>query len=419
MNAAKTIEWLTSLRNRGSSLGLARMGQLAARLHHPERAIPCFHIAGTNGKGSTSAMIEVIQRGQGRRTGLYTSPHLIEIGERIRINREPTPESQIVAGVKELRPHYEAMLAADPNSAPTFFELMTALAWREFQKQKVDVVILETGMGGRLDATNVCQPEVTVITSIGLDHQEYLGNTIELIAAEKAGIIKPGVPCVLSRLPPSAEQVIVKKAQQVGAPIYRVRDRFGKDLPEPNLRGEHQRWNAGAALLACELATRFPIVTPVAHVALQKIAWPARWQTLPLSNNRTLIVDGSHNEEGIRMTEPLLAQLKQPTVIVGALGLDRAQALVEVVSRYATEIIFVQPNHERACSVEDLKRVVPKQFTGKVTHAAMTELFPAPQSCRAPGKNILVIGSLYLAGEVLAHYHGKKLSGHSLQDRLH
>jgi len=418
MHAAETIAWLLSLRNRGSSFGLARMEQLAARLHHPERTIPCIHIAGTNGKGSTSAMIEAIQRAEGRKTGLYTSPHLIEVGERIQINRMPIPESDIVAGVEELRPHYEALLAANPDSAPTFFELMTVLAWREFQKQKVGIIILETGMGGRLDATNLCRPEVTVITSIGLDHQEYLGNTLELIAGEKAGIIKSGVPCVLSRLPLEAERVMVEKAKQVGAPVYFVRDRFGENLPLTNLPGEHQRWNAGAAWLACELATRFPIHTASAQSALQNVEWAGRWQKLPLLDGRTLIVDGSHNEEGIRMTESLLAKLNQPTVIVGALGLDRAQALLQAVSKYAGEIILVQPHHERACSVEELSKLVPPLFLGKVSQASVATLFPAAQVCTASGEAILAIGSLYLAGEILAHYHGEKLVDHSLQDRL-
>lgn len=418
MSAAETIAWLLSLCSRGSSFGLTRMTELMERLQHPERATPCFHIAGTNGKGSTSAMIEAIQRAEGRRTGLYTSPHLIEIGERIQVNRIPTPESEIVAGIETLRPHYEAMAAKDASLAPTFFELMTALAWREFQKQKVDVIVLETGMGGRLDATNVCHPEVTVITSIGFDHQEYLGNTLELIAAEKAGIIKAGVPCVLSQLPAVAERVMVEKAKQVGAPVYFVRDRFGSNLPQTNLPGEHQRWNAGAAWLACELASRFPIRADSAQTALQNVIWEGRWQTLPLRDGRTLVVDGSHNEEGVRLTEALLAKLHRPTVIVGALGSDRARALIGSVSRYAEAIILVQPNHERACTVEELSKLVPADFSGKVRRASIAELFPAPQVCTASGEIVVAIGSLYLAGEVLAHYHGKKLGEYSLQDRL-
>ena len=288
MEAAATLRWLTGLRNLGSRLGVDRMRALSERLGHPERCAPSFHVAGTNGKGSTSAMIEAIQRAQGRRTGLYTSPHLVEIGERLQVDRVPTTEARVVALAEELRPHYEAIAAADAGLAPTFFELITAAAWLEFRTRQVDVIVLETGLGGRLDATNICNPEVCVITSIGLDHQEYLGATLAAIAGEKAGILKPGVPCVVGQLPAEAEAVIVQRAREIGAPLHFVRDRFGAALPETNLLGAHQRWNAGAAWLACELATRLPFDAPAAAAALQNITWAGlnpssrRWIARPL-----------------------------------------------------------------------------------------------------------------------------------------
>ncbi|MFN5655179.1 MAG: bifunctional folylpolyglutamate synthase/dihydrofolate synthase, partial [Verrucomicrobiota bacterium] len=202
MTPEETLRWLTGLRNLGSRLGVDRMRLLSARLGNPERAAPCFHVAGTNGKGSVCAMIEAIQRAQGRRTGLYTSPHLVAIGERIQVDRNPLSDAAVVAHAEALRPHYEAIRAEDPEAAPTFFELITAAAFVEFAARRVDVTVLETGLGGRLDATNICAPEVCVITSIGLDHQEYLGPTHAAIAGEKAGIIKPGVPCVVGDVPP-------------------------------------------------------------------------------------------------------------------------------------------------------------------------------------------------------------------------
>jgi len=417
MTPAETLRWLTGLRNLGSRLGVDRMRLLSARIGNPEHAQPCFHIAGTNGKGSTSAMIEAIQRAQGRRTGLYTSPHLVAIGERIQVDRAPLSDTAVVALAERLRPHYEAIHAEDSENAPTFFELITAAALLEFAERKVDVAILETGLGGRLDATNVCAPEVCVITSIGLDHQEYLGPTLAAIAAEKAGIIKPGVPCVVGDVPPEAEAVIVARAREVGAPLHFVRGRFASGLPETNLVGAHQGRNAGAALLACELAKCLPIDDAKTRTALRSIEWAGRWQEFRLIDGRRLIVDGSHNEEGIRAVAPLLAALSAPTVIVGALGVDRARPLVAAAAKAAGRLVLVRPDNERACSVEELAALVPADFRGDIRRATVAELFPSVAMCVAEGETVVVLGSLYLVGEVLA-----RLRGHGLpdawQDRL-
>jgi len=418
MDAAATLRWLTGLRNLGSRLGIDRMRALSARLGHPERCAPCFHVAGTNGKGSTSAMIEAIQRAHGRRTGLYTSPHLVAIGERIQVDRVPATEARVVALAEELRPHYEAIAQADAGLAPTFFELITAAAWVEFRAAKVDVMVLETGLGGRLDATNLCAPEVCVITSIGLDHQEYLGSTLAAIAAEKAGILKPGVPCVVGRLPAAAEAVVVQRAREVGAPLHFVRDRFAAGLPETNLAGEHQRWNAGAALLACELARGLPVGDPEARTALRSVSWAGRWQRLPLVDGRELILDGSHNEEGIRIVEPLLAQLSAPTIVVGALGAERARPLVAAAARHAARLVLVRPDNERACSVEELAAWVPADFRGEVVRAAVADAFPSAAVCSLPGATVVVLGSLYLVGEVLARHQGNPPPTEAWQDRL-
>jgi dihydrofolate synthase/folylpolyglutamate synthase len=393
------------------------MRLLSARIGNPEHAQPCFHIAGTNGKGSTSAMIEAIQRAQGRRTGLYTSPHLVAIGERIQVDRTPLSDTAVVALAERLRPHYEAIRAEGPENAPTFFELITAMALLEFAERKVDVAILETGLGGRLDATNVCMPEVCVITSIGLDHQEYLGSTLAAIAAEKAGIIKPGVPCVVGEVPPEAEAVIVARAREVGAPLHFVRDRFASGLPETNLVGAHQGRNAGAALLACERAARLPIEDAKARAALRSVEWAGRWQEFRLIDGRRLIVDGSHNEEGIRAVAPLLAALNAPTVIVGALGVDRARPLVAAAAKASGRLVLVRPDNERACSVEELAALVPADFRGDVHRASVADLFPSPATCTAEGETVVVLGSLYLVGEVLARLRGQGLPD-AWQDRL-
>jgi dihydrofolate synthase/folylpolyglutamate synthase len=417
MTPAETLRWLTGLRNLGSRLGVDRMRLLATRIGQPELAAPCFHVAGTNGKGSTCAMIEAIQRAHGRRTGLYTSPHLVSIGERIQVDRVPLTDAEVVAHAESLRPHYEAIRAQDPEAAPTFFELITAAAFLEFAARRVDVAVLETGLGGRLDATNVCSPEVCVITSIGLDHQEYLGPTHAAIAGEKAGIIKPGVPCVVGDVPPEAEAVIVARAKAVGAPLHFVRDRFPQGLPGTSLPGEHQRRNAGAALLACELASRLSIDEAKARAALLTVEWAGRWQSQRLTDGRRLIIDGSHNEEGARVVEPLLASLPAPTVIVGALGSERARPLIETATRHAARLVLVRPDNERACSVAELAALVPAEFRGEVRRASVAELFPSPATCTAEGETIVVLGSLYLVGEVLACLRGQGLPD-AWQDRL-
>jgi dihydrofolate synthase/folylpolyglutamate synthase len=418
MTTEATLRWLTGLRNLGSRLGTERMGVLAARLAHPERAAPCIHVAGTNGKGSTCAMIEAIQRAHGRRTGLYTSPHLVTIGERIQVDRRPLSDERVVALAEILRPHHAAIAAAEPDLAPTFFELITAAAWIEFALRRVDVIVLETGLGGRLDATNICAPEVCVITSIGLDHQEYLGPTLAHIAAEKAGILKPGVPAVIGLVPPPAEAVIAARAQAIGAPLYWLKDYFPDGLPETNLVGAHQRANAGLALLACELAEGLPVDEATARAALRQVDWAGRWQRLTLADGRALIVDGSHNEEGIRAVVPLLAAGPPPTLVVGALGAERAQALLAAVAPLAARLHLVAPDNERACRPAELAAWLPPADRAKASTATVAELFPSPGVCRADGDPIVVLGSLYLVGEVLARFHGGALPDAGWQDRL-
>ena len=416
MDADATIRWLTGLRNLGSRLGVERMRALSARLGHPELAAPCFHVAGTNGKGSTCAMIEAVQRAHGRLTGLYTSPHLVSVGERIRVGRQAVSEARVAELAEALRPHHDALAAQDPDLAPTFFELITAAALLEFRERRAEVNVLETGLGGRLDATNVCAPEVTVITSIGLDHQEFLGPTYADIAREKAGIIKPGVPCVMADLPPEAEAAVRARAAEVGAPLHLVRERFRDGLPECGMAGDHQRRNAGAALLACELAARLPVRDDVAREALRSATWEGRWQRLPLDDGRVLVVDGAHNEEGARAAEALLADFGSPTVILGALGAARARPLVAAAARHAARLIFVRPDDERACDPAELLALVPAAFRGEASVARTADLFPVPGRCAAPGDAVVAIGSLYLVGEVIARHSGRRRD--ALQDRL-
>jgi len=193
---AAVQDYLFSLKARGIKFGIDRMRMMVEALGHPERAVPTIHLSGTNGKGSTSAMLDAILHAAGWRTGLYTSPHLVRLGERVQVNRALLTEAELAAFTRELRPIAEEISRDHPDDHPSFFEFMTAMAFLQFQRQHCDVGIIEVGMGGRLDATNVVLPEVAAITSISLDHCEMLGDSVEKIATEKAGIIKAGRPVV-------------------------------------------------------------------------------------------------------------------------------------------------------------------------------------------------------------------------------
>jgi dihydrofolate synthase/folylpolyglutamate synthase len=409
---AAVQDYLFGLKAKGLKFGIDRMRLLAAALGHPERQVPVVHLAGTNGKGSTSALLDAIFHAAGWRTGLYTSPHLVKLGERVQVDRRILSEAEIVAYVRELRPVAEALARGGPDDHPSFFEFMTAMAFLQFARRRCDVAIVEVGLGGRLDATNVVEPEITVITSIGLDHCEILGDRLEQIAAEKAGIIKPARPVVIGRMPAVAEQVIRERAASLGAPLVSVREVFGDDVgayPETNLEGEYQRWNAATAtLVARQLDARWRLTPAAVAKGLRHADWPGRWQRTRLGG-RLLVLDASHNPEGAAVLADNLAHLvaetgRAPVAVVGVLGMVRAQPLIEVVCRFAKELHFVVPAQARACSHEQLEALVPADFRGRVVRATVAGLFPEPQVCTAGGADdvLVVTGSIYLIGEVMA-----------------
>jgi len=430
MDYAAAKDYLFSLKHQGPKYGIDRMRLLAERLGHPERAVPVIHVAGTNGKGSVCAMLEAIHRRAGRTVGLYTSPHLVFLGERVQLNRTPLSPGEICRYAEELRPHADALRAHNPDDHPSFFEFMTAMAFLHFARKKADLALIEVGLGGRLDATSVVQPHLCIITSIGFDHMEYLGDTLPLIAREKAGIIKPGVPVVLGWLPPEAEAAIREVAAAQRAPAHSVREVFGNDIdkyPHTRLEGSHQRINAATALLATRLLNQhLPVTEAVADAALKEVDWPARWQRLPLSNGRQLILDASHNPEGAQTLDENLTRLRAetgraPIVLTGALGEYRARALLDVIARHAREIILLKPAQERALSPDELRKCVPASFSGPVRAGSVAEIFPKPGECTlgAPGDPIVATGSIYLIGEILEHFAHTAGAGEGrLQDRV-
>jgi dihydrofolate synthase/folylpolyglutamate synthase len=409
---AAVTDYLFGLKARGAKFGIDRMALLADRLGHPERAVPCVHVAGTNGKGSVSAMLDAILHAAGWHTGLYTSPHLVRLGERVQVDRLMLGETEITAYTRELRPIAEELAAADADDHPSFFEFMTAMAFLQFARKRCDLSVIEVGLGGRLDATNIVTPLVSVITSISMDHCEYLGTEIEKIAAEKAGIIKPGCPVVIGRMPAAAERVIRGIAAECGAPVVSVAEQFGDDVgryPTTNLECDYQRWNAATATLAARaLGPGWRVTDAAIAGGLRHVDWPGRWQRVRVGGRLT-ILDASHNPEGAQVLDANLAHLvaetgRAPVVITGALGPMRARAVLETVAHHAREIHLAVPHQARACSHEELEALVPKSFRGRVERATVESLFPTPGHCTAGAADdvLVVTGSIYLLGEVMA-----------------
>ena len=425
---AAVTAYLYAQKARGPKFGVERMRGLAAALGHPERSYPVIHVAGTNGKGSVSAMLDAIFQAAGWRTGLFTSPHLVQLGERVQVNRQMLTAEAMIAYTNEVRATCAAAgVAADAEDYPTFFEFMTAMAFLQFKRQCVDLATIEVGMGGRLDATNVVDPLVTVITSIGLDHCVELGATFEEIAREKAGIIKPGRPIVLGRVPLAAEQIIRAIAAERGAVVHSVREIYGEDLgcyPQTNLAGDYQRWNAATATLVAQVMPKeWRLTAPVIAQGLTQVNWPGRWESIKLED-RLLILDASHNPEGVAVLAENLQQLiattgRRPLIVAGALGEFRARAMLEVLLRYAQEIYLVTPRQERACPGEVVRAFVPAAERHRVHVTSLDKIFPEPGACVIGNSTdpVVVTGSIYVLGEVMERLALKRALPVSGEDR--
>lgn len=427
------LDFVCALRNAGSKFSLDRIRKFAEAFGNPHLKYPVIHVAGTNGKGSVCAMIERILRAGGAKTGMFTSPHLVNIGERVQINRRELSRAEILLRIRSLREIADKIFDPSDRAAyPSFFEYMTLLAFCAFAEAKVDAAVVEVGLGGRLDSTNIVSPDICAITSIGLDHTALLGGTCEKIAAEKAGIIKKSVPVVCGFVPDSAFGVIRARAEEVGAPFYDVRDYFPDEnsLPETSLFGKFQRRNAAVALLCARVlrgradrggsAKIFSILDESsARRALLDVSWPARWQKIPLANGSTLILDSSHNEEGARTLECNLRSLggEKPVIAVGVLGEERAVPLFKVISKYAKKILLLVPREPRALNFEALKKCVGDCGV-PIEECEVGEVFRPGRRCPyvGAGETIVSTGSIYLAGEVLAALSGTTPDG--LSDRI-
>jgi dihydrofolate synthase/folylpolyglutamate synthase len=397
MTYAQAIRFLYGLRLFGSTFGLEATRQLAALTGNPQAKLRFIHVAGTNGKGSTCAMLESIYRAAGLRVGLFTSPHLVSFRERIQVNRQLIPEPEVVRLVAELR-------AANQGNEATLFEFATVMALKFFAEQKCDLVIWETGLGGRLDATNIITPLASVITNIAYDHQQWLGDTLEKIAAEKAGIIKPGVPVLTAADAPEALRVIEQAAEQKGAALTRVQAPPAAGRPPcASLPGEHQKLNAALALATVEILQKQMPVTPEnIRAGLAGVNWPGRLQLIEKPGGQKILLDGAHNVAG---AETLGAALKKhfadarPVLIFGALVDKNWPDICRVLAPLAAKVFTVPVASERTAGADELAMAF--RSGNPAAEVAASENLAAALNASKDEPFIVVTGSLYLVGEAL------------------
>ncbi|MBX7208938.1 MAG: bifunctional folylpolyglutamate synthase/dihydrofolate synthase [Verrucomicrobiaceae bacterium] len=388
------LDWLYGTQLYGMKLGLENMWKLLAALNVPPGGQRIIHVAGTNGKGSTCSFMHAMLKEAGVNAGLFTSPHLIEFRERIRDAERLISPAELCAGITMIR---ELTLDWDPH--PTFFEIALGIAMDWYRKRGLSWVILETGMGGRLDATNALTPAVSVITPIGFDHMQSLGHTLAAIAGEKAGIIKPGVPVVSAPQEPEAMEVIRRVAAGLGSALTVV------DAPLPcplGLVGGHQGWNAAVAVAALR-AAGFDFTDAVIREGLRKTEWPARFQRL---DERT-ILDGAHNGHAARVLVAAWRQQfggEKATIILGSSTGKDTSAVLQELRPIAKRWILTGFRSHRAVPTASVHGKLVQIDPGAEVHEATAIAGALAIAERFPERR-LITGSLYFAGEVLAHRH--------------
>jgi dihydrofolate synthase/folylpolyglutamate synthase len=392
---------LQEVRRQGVLLGLDRIRLALERLGSPERRMPAVHIAGTNGKGSVAAMTDSILRRAGLRTGLFTSPHLLRFTERIRID-----------GVEIDGDHLAALdeAVAGIGVPLTYFEVATVLAFRAFAEARVDVAILETGLGGRLDATSVCHPLACAITSIAFDHEAVLGDTLDQIAAEKAGICKPAVPLLLGRLPPEADARVAEIAAAVGAPILRAGVHFAAAPGQPALPGAHQQANADLATALARAAAQargYTLADDTIIAGLAEVCWPGRLERIA----EDVLLDCAHNVEGCRALVAALPAAPRRVLVTSIVRDKNVAAMLAVLAPHFDRVIATRSPSERAAEPEHLAELVQKTRAGDRQVDCIEDPAVALATARAdaaatPGGLVVVAGSIFLVGALRAQVLG-------------
>jgi dihydrofolate synthase/folylpolyglutamate synthase len=418
---AEALEFFSRLSPSSIKLGLERVEAALEALGHPERRYPALHVAGTNGKGSTCAFASAALHAAGHRVGLYTSPHLVRVNERIRVDGVEIDDEVFGRRILEVLERHP-----DAATSLTYFEFGTVVAFWHFAQEAVDVAVVEVGLGGRLDATRACQPLVTAITPVSFDHMEYLGNTLGAIAGEKAGILKPGVPVVVSRQEPEALAAIERRAGEVGAPLllegrdFAVVARPGSGLAYEGLglslegltlglRGEHQRQNAAVALAALEsLCARGVPVSPEAlRTGLAGARWPGRLEEL--GGQPPVLLDGAHNPAGVQVLLAGLRSLypgRRVHCVFGVVADKDRGPMLRALLPTCTSVHLTPLDTPRSLAPERYLDEARALCADVYAHPSLDSALAGAKGRAAPGDLLLCTGSLFLVGSVRARFGG-------------
>ena len=427
MTYSSAVAYLFRLQKHGIQLGLETIGALVARLGMPQTQYPVLHIAGTNGKGSTAAMTASVLQAAGYRVGLYTSPHLVEFRERIRVNGEMIAESRVAQLTEQL----QALCRQDQS--PTFFEYTTAMAFQHFADSAVEVAVLEVGLGGRFDATNVVSPLACAITTIGLDHQKYLGDTLSAIAFEKAGIVKQGVPVVLGRLDDDAWRTIEQVARERQSPVFRLNEDFRIEGEETrqfsyhglsahydgltcSLDGRHQLDNAACALALLEAASSQGLTVTAEAVSrgLRTVSWPGRLEVAGL--HPTILLDGAHNPAAATVLADFLkssdrSHPSHPVVLVLGMMRDKDhRGFFEPLKHLVDEVVLTQADLPRSATAQEISASLQGLSPHPHVVPSLGDAMTLARQLATPDGLVCVTGSLMLVGECQAWFRGCGIS---------
>ncbi|MFW6106024.1 MAG: bifunctional folylpolyglutamate synthase/dihydrofolate synthase [Desulfovermiculus sp.] len=412
---ASCLQDLYELQKFGIKFGLSSTTALLDRLGHPEQSQKFVHIAGTNGKGSVASFLAAVLQAAGFRVGLYTSPHLVRFTERFQINGQEMNPEQAIDVMRTVKS------AFDPQEPPTFFEAVTAMGLVHFARQKTDITLMETGMGGRLDATNVITPLLSIITSISMEHQEYLGTTLLQVAAEKAGIIKPGVPVLTGVSQPKVIDLIESTCRFRQAPLYRLGREFRarvfsdklfyrglhttlKDV-YLSLPGRHQGRNAALALAASEILEgySFPVSDQDRLTGVAQTFWPGRMHLV--SAHPRIMLDGAHNPAAIQALARSLREnttFKRLILVIGIMADKAAKPILRAILPLADQVIFTRPKYFRAMDPGLLREQADTLPAKHQVIASLPQALERAAADAGPDDLILITGSLFTVGEALS-----------------
>ncbi|MBS3819235.1 bifunctional folylpolyglutamate synthase/dihydrofolate synthase [bacterium] len=422
MNYKQCLEYLEHVQAQGIKFGLDNVRTLLSSVDNPHQKYPSILVAGSNGKGSVCAMLTRILSLHHYKAGLYTSPHLIRTEERIQVGKNPVPPESFCRLLSLLKEKIEQLIERKKLShPPTFFEHMTCLAFLYFQEQNVDMAVLEVGMGGRFDATNVVDPALSVITTVSMEHKEFLGESLSQIAFEKAGVLKPGVEVVCGVEKPEAYATIKKRAQEVKAPFYGVfengkeclvhRGSWGYSFEyrsdshtykfTPALHGEHQGKNASVAILASErLSPNWGLETEKIIQGIETTEWEARLEVI--SRSPLILLDGAHNEEGaLALREYIQNFVPPPLVLVFAVMKNKEiEKVADILFPLTEKVILTRFPFHKSASPQQIKDRTLRYRDRLLLEPEVSQAVPKAVQLAGEGGSVIISGSLFLAGEV-------------------